>query len=142
MKECIHTFIVTNTSSNGSCNYAVMEISETLKEEILSRRKLFLAMKAQDIDLHEMYFWDCTPEFYSYNLADIGDNYEWAKIVAKDDFALVDRDVGEGHVGKCGQRIECQQLIIRENDFCWEAKHELVHVRTANIKYETLGKKP
>ncbi len=59
-----------NPEFNGDCDYAVVDLTPTLVDQI--RRRVDLARQAgqQDKDLYELYFWGGTAEFYDSDLVD------------------------------------------------------------------------
>jgi hypothetical protein len=135
--------VVCNTTSsheeyNGDCDYAVIEMNDAIKERILAFHKLFLEARAKCDSLYEMYFWDYTPDFYNCTLVD-GGNTPWMDRVQTDEFA-VERSIDLSHAKDARQSVECEQLIIREDDFCWTAipKHSSIYVTTKSFKYEQL----
>jgi hypothetical protein len=67
--------IILNTHSshaeyNADCDYAIVELTPALAEEI--RRRVALASEArqQDSDLYELYFWGSTAEFFDHAILD------------------------------------------------------------------------
>ncbi len=140
---------------NGDCDYAIVDLTPALAEEI--RRRVALARQAgqQDNDLYELYFWGSTADFYDHNILDAcqeaaaaasGPDPDQAARDWLDDFerreyaavpAGIDFTVHEA------QRTECDQVIIRcspsshrpEFEIAWTTipRHSDVYVTTCDL---------
>jgi hypothetical protein len=139
--------IITETEStgeyNGDCDYAVIGIDDALRAEILRRRDLFLAAKAQDDSLYEMYFWGGDVRFYAYSDwvdEDLNGEPSWIEQM-KDGHVVVD---SFDYEGANAQRTECDQLVINEDGFYWTAipRHTEIYVSSKRLKYEVLDAAP
>ena len=59
-----------NEHYNGDCDYAVIDLTPELAEQIRNRVALARQARQQDNDLYELYFWGSPAEFYDYNILD------------------------------------------------------------------------
>ena len=59
-----------NEPYNGDCDYAVVELTPALIEQIRSRVALARNAGQEDSDLYELYFWGSTSEFYGHAIVD------------------------------------------------------------------------
>ena len=158
----MHIVLDTHSSSpdyNGDCDYAVVELTPRLGEEI--RRRIELARHAgqQDNDLYELYFWGSTAEFYDYNLVETcqaavaasaadADQaiHDWTTALEEHGHALLPTGVDLGK--HAAQRTECDQLIIRCSpssrnpgfEVAWTTipKHSDIYVTTSDVPLAAL----
>jgi len=144
-----------NEHYNGDCDYAVVDLTRALAEQI--RRRVALARQAgqQDNDLYELYFWGSTAEFFDYNILDAchdavaaagGSDPDQAACDWLDDFDQREYAVvpaGVDFKAHEAQRTECDQEIIRcspsshhpEFEVAWTTipKHSDVYVTTCDL---------
>ena len=149
----------TNPDFNGDCDYAVVQLTPGLVDQV--RRRVELARQAgrQDNDLYELYFWGGTAEFYDCNLLDACQEAVAAR-GADGDQAAQDWLTGleqNGHalmppaadLAACQpQRTECDQMVVRRSppscdpryEIAWTVipKHTDVYVTTRDLPLEAL----
>jgi hypothetical protein len=150
----------TDSEFNGDCDYAVVQLTPDLVDQI--RRRVELARQAgqQDGDLYELYFWGGTAEFYDGNLLDAcqeavaaatgadGDQaaQDWLTKLERDGHALVPPAVD---LAACqSQWTECDQMVVRRcppssdprYEIAWTAspKHSDVYVTTRDLPLAAL----
>jgi len=144
-----------NEHYNGDCDYAIVDLTPALAEQI--RRRVALARQAgqQDDDLYELYFWGSTAEFYDHSILDACEEAAAAAHVPDPDQAardwLADFEQREYAVVPEGvdftaheaQRTEVDQMVVRcspsshrpEFEIAWTAspKHSDVYVTTCEL---------
>ncbi len=59
-----------NEHYNGDCDYALVELTPALVEQIRSRVALAREAGQKDNNLYELYFWGSTAEFFDHNILD------------------------------------------------------------------------
>lgn len=135
----------TNPDYNADCDYAAVELTPFLVEQIRQRVALARQAGQQDTDLYELYFWGGTAEFYERAILDA-----YPESLETD----LERD---GHARLPGeeilssrepQRTECDQMVVRcslyrpdpEFEIAWTAspKHSDVYVTTRELRLEAL----
>jgi hypothetical protein len=134
----------TNPEFNGDCDYAVVELTPALVEQIRQRAMLAREIRQQDNDLYEMYFWGSTAEFYSNRLLGACEEavaQDWLNHLEQDGYALVPPGVNVEALES--ERTECDQIIIRcspsacnlEFEVAWTTmpKHSDVNVTTRDL---------
>ena len=141
---------------NGDCDYAVIDLTPALAEEV--RRRVALARQAgqQDNDLYEMYFWGSTADFYDHNVLDACQDAaaaavrgsdpdqtarDWLDDFERHEYAVVPE--GVDFTAPEVQRTECDQVIVRcspsshrpEFKIVWitSPKHSDVYVTTSEL---------
>jgi hypothetical protein len=116
----------TDPDFNGDCDYAVVDMTPALAQQIHHRVELARQAGRQDDDLCELYFWGGTAEFYDSSLFDACQDAVAASADGSDaDQAvrnwLADLD-HNGHAvlpegvdltAYTAQRTECDQFIVR-----------------------------
>ena len=144
-----------NPDYSGDCDYALVELTPELVNQV--RRRVELAGQAgqQDNDLYEIYFWGGTAEFFDGDLVDAclaavagGDEagQEWLNGLERVGHALVP---AAADLAACQpQRTECDQMIVRRSppsrspryEIAWTAipKHTDVNVTTRDLPLEAL----
>ncbi len=149
----------TNADYNGDCDYALVELTPALAEQIRGRVALARQAGQQDNDLYELYFWGSTAEFCDYKLLDACQEAvasrgskeavsKWLSGFEDAGYAVVPADVDLG--SQEPQRIELSQMIVRcspsgqrpEFEICWTAspKHSDVYVTTARSAADRDGR--
>lgn len=151
----------TDPDFNGDCDYAVVDMTPALVEQIHRRVELARQVGRQDYDLWELYFWGGTAEFYDSTLLDACKEAIAAAARGTD----ADQAVGDwladldhnGHAvlpegvdltAHTVQRTECDQLIVRCSpsshdprfEIAWTAspKHSDVYVTTRDLPLAAL----
>jgi len=143
-----------NPDYNADCDYAVVELTPGLVDEV--RRRVALARQAgqQDDDLYELYFWGGTAVFYDGGLVDACQEaaatdeaaQDWLSGLNQVGYALVPP---AADLAKCEpQRTECEQVIVRcspssrnpEFEIAWTAipKHSDTYVTTRDLPLAVL----
>jgi len=94
----------------------VVEIGAVYARLLLERIKLLESIRAKDHDAYEIYFWDCSGEYFG------GDPSEPDQV-------------------REPSRTECNQLVVRDGEVLWTAipKHTDVYVTTDSIKAADLA---
>ena len=133
--------LILGTSSSdpewsGGCDFAIIEMNIKLRSTIFSRKSTFVKIRAADTDLYEMYFWDYTPEFFSPYLDEDDFSDEFEKIVLSTD-GIWEKPENLIIPENTFARIECPQMIIREEGVAWVVipKHSDVYVTTFEVPY-------
>jgi hypothetical protein len=149
----------TDPEFNGDCDCAVVRLTPELVGQV--RRRLELARQAgrQDGDLYELYFWDCTAEFYGGELLEACQEaagagatdaeqaaQAWLAGLERDGHALVPPTVDLAAFES--KRTECDQMIVRcspssrnpEHKIVWTAspRHTDVYVITEELPLAAL----
>ena len=158
--------IILNTSStspeyNADCDYAVVELTAALVEQIRRRVELARQVGQQDNDLYELSFWGGTAEFYDHGLIEAcqeaiaaarketdGDQAacDWLSGLEQDEHALLPPTVDLGAHEL--QRTECDQMVVRTSplsstpqvEIFWTAvpKHTDIDVATRSLSLSDL----
>ncbi len=127
-------FITSTTSSNSDYNaefdYAFIEIDKEVAARVMARHEIFTMVRGMDHSLFESYFWDSTPEWFSYaddhdkELPDQGE-----VVVADEKFSLDGFEM---------QNDECCQMIICEEGVRWTTipKHTGIYITSETIPIE------
>lgn len=110
---------------DADCDYAVVELTPALAEEIRSRVALAREARQHDSDLYELYFWGSTAEFFDHNILDVCQEAiatagrrrrnkaarDWLADFEGREYAVVPDGVNlDAHEP---QRTECDQMIIQ-----------------------------
>jgi hypothetical protein len=144
-----------NPDFSGDCDYAVVDLTPALVEQIRRRVELAQQVQQQDGDLWELYFWGGTAEFWGSDLLDAcadavaaakgmgGDQAacDWREDLDSNGYALLPPGVGvEAFESQC---TECCQMILRcspspqstELEIAWTAspKHTDIYVTTRDL---------
>jgi len=146
---------------NGDCDYAVVELTPVLVEQIRRRVELAREIHRKDDGLYELYFWGSNAEFYDHRLVEACE----AAIAAAAEGAdadqavrdwLADLDQGEHAVLPFGvdlealesERTECDQQVVRcspaGRDLNFEVawitipKHSDINVTTSELPLAAL----
>jgi hypothetical protein len=140
----------TDENFNGDCDYAVVQLTLELVDQV--RRRVELARQAgcQDDDLCELYFWGGTAEFYDSGLLDAcqdavaGDQavQDWLTALEQNGHALMPP---AADLASCQpQRTECDQMVVRRcpsrYEIAWTAspRHTDVCVTTRDLPLAAL----
>ncbi len=113
-------------------SYALVVLTQELVRYILSLRKTFLALKAQEAGLYEVSFWDPRLAYYRWF-----DDDEAGVPGACDRYA----EAPEGFTPPAEEeRSECDRLVLREDGFYWTCypKNFSVSIDTVELPYELL----
>jgi hypothetical protein len=160
VKIILHTHS-SDAHYNGGCDYAVVELTPTLMEQIRQRVALARQARQQDDDLYELYFWGGNAEFYNHRLIEACEKAVAAAIEGADaDQAvrdwLADLDCGEHAVLPSSvdldalesERTECNQQVVRcspagrtlQFELAWTTipKHSDVNVTTSDLTLTAL----
>jgi hypothetical protein len=141
---------------NADCDYAIVDLTPALAEQI--RRRVALARQAgqQDNDLYELYFWGGTAQFYDHNILEACQDAaataasgpdpdqaarDWLADFEQREYAVVPEGVDfNAHEA---QRTEVDQMIVRcspsphrpEFEIAWTAspKHSDVYITTSEL---------
>jgi hypothetical protein len=149
-----------NQHYNGDCDYAVVELTPALAEQIRSRVALAGEARQHDSNLYELYFWGSTAEFFDHNILDACQEAiatagrrrrnkaarEWLADFEGREYAVVPDGVDlNAHEA---QRTECDQMIIQvspsplrtEFSIIWTAtpKHADLDVTTSELPLATM----
>jgi hypothetical protein len=115
----------TNSEYNGDCDYAIVELTPALAEQIRSRVALAREVRQHDSDLWELYFWGGTAEFFDHDILDTCQEAvatagrrrrdraarKWLDEFEQREYAVVPDGVDlNAHEA---QRTECDQMIIQ-----------------------------
>jgi hypothetical protein len=110
--------------------YAIVNITDELLKTVAKRRRMFLAAKAEDRELNEMYFWDESPDWYPLSamkkgtvddetLGDILEGSETDDILEiSEDFEVAGSDDPEEEIPS---HMEMNQMAIDERQIYWLA---------------------
>lgn len=139
MKKLILSTTSSNENWNGDCDYAIVGINNDLIQIVKARKRLFDMVIAFDSKLYKMYFWDWSAVFFSPYLSKLDleftDKFEHCDF---DDIWIlpVDLEIPEAAFA----RVECTQMIVREEGIAWVTipKHSSVYVITVKIPYNIL----
>ena len=151
----------TNSEFNGDCDYAVVDLTPTLVQQIRERVKLARQAGQRDNDLYELYFWGGTAECYSSALLDACEEVlaaaaeganadqaaqDWTNSLEHNGHAIL--PAGVDLAAHTPERTECDQVIFRcspsghnpEIEVAWTAspKHSDVYVITADLRLTDL----
>jgi hypothetical protein len=145
-----------NEDYNGDCDYAIVDLTPALVEQI--RRRTALAHQAgqQDNDLYELSFWGSTAEFYDHDVLQACQDAaaaaahgpepdqaarDWLADFEQREYAVVPE--GVDFTAHEAQRTEIDQMIVRyspsshrrEFEIAWTAspKHSDVYVTTTEL---------
>lgn len=133
--------LLTCTSSNPDlswCRYAVVELTDEARKEVLARRELHQMVKSRDRDLWDLTFWGMPGEFYDdIDTEDLLTDEQQAELESKEWLVLPDDsdiDVSDA------ARTECDRMVINDDGFYWKciAKHTDVYIETSKIPYEAV----
>jgi hypothetical protein len=159
-------YLIFNTHSsndhyNGDCDYAIVDLTPALAEQI--RRRVALARQAgqQDDDLNELYFWGGTAEFYDCELIEACEEAvaaaahgpdpdqaarDWLADFEQRGYAVVPE--GVDFAVHEAQRTEVDQMTVRcspsshrpEFEIAWTAspKHSDVYVTTSELPLKAM----
>lgn len=144
-----------NSEYNGDCDYAVVDLTPALVEEIRSRAALVRQAAKQDSQLDEICFWGHTAEFYSTDVVDACQEAVAATAAGKDPneaatdwfaelqsrgYAVVPPGVDLSNFE--AQRTEIDRMIVNavigrpgECEISWKStpKHADLHVNTWDL---------
>jgi hypothetical protein len=151
----------TNPECNGDCDYAVVELTPILVEQLRRRVDLAREVGQQDNDLYELRFWGGTADFYDHELIeacqeavaaaakDTDGNQaacDWLSGLEEDGHALLPPTVDLG--AHESQRTECDQVAIQTSplsrspqvEIVWTTipKHTDIDVTTRNLPLAAL----
>jgi hypothetical protein len=129
----------TNAEFNGDCDYAVVDLTPALMEQIRRRVELARQIGQQDNDLYELCFWGGTADFYNYGLIEAcqeaiaaagkdtdGDQAacDWLSALERNEHALLPPtvDLGAHEI----QRTECDQIVVRTTPLSRNPQDEIV----------------
>ena len=141
-----------NEFCNGDCDYAIVDLTPALAEQIRRRVALARQVAEQDNDFWEMYFWGSTVEFYDDKLLDACQEAvvvaaqgpdadqvarDWLADFEQREYAVVPD--GVDFAAHQAQRTEIDQVIVRRHQpefaIAWTAspKHSDVYVTTTEL---------
>ena len=151
-----------NSECNCGCNYAVVELTPALVEQIHQRAALVRQAAQQDANLDEISFWDSAADFYGSALADAcqaavaahtvsGDANQaaadWLTDLETDGYAAVPQGVDLDKFD--AQRTECDRIIVSsavgdrdDCEICWKSmpKHADLYVTTWELPLSAMEK--
>ena len=126
----------TDPEFNGDCDYAVVQLTPELLDQIHRRVELARQAGRQDDDFYELYFWSSAATFYSNDLieacqkavAAAGDGdqaaQEWLTALERNGHAVMPSTVD---LSACqSQRTECDQMVVRRSSLSDDAQYEIV----------------
>jgi hypothetical protein len=144
----------TNPEFNGECDYAVVQLTPELVDQVRHRVELARQAGCQDDDLYELYFWGGTAEFYDTGLLDACQEavasdqaaHDWLMGLEQNGHALVPP---AADLSACEpQRTEYDQMVLRRcppsreprYEIAWTAspKHTDVYVTTRDLPLAAL----
>jgi hypothetical protein len=153
----------TNPEYSGDCDYAVVELTPALVEQLRQRVDLARQVGQQYNDLYELRFWGGTADFYDHDLIEAcqeaiaasgkdtdGDQAacDWLSGLEQDGHALLPSNVDLG--AQEIQRTECDQFAIQssplsrnpQDDIVWTTipKSTDIEVTTSNLPLVALEK--
>ena len=126
-------------------NYAVVDLDADDLRQLATRRRAFLAAKAEDDSLLEMWFWDHAACFYGYEVeipGVEGDGGEYLdELLKADDTRALTADECAKLSALEPDRTDCAQVVVREQGVCWYAldKYSDVTTLTAEVSWDALG---
>ncbi|MGA2255890.1 MAG: hypothetical protein ABSG53_14685 [Thermoguttaceae bacterium] len=136
-----------NEHYNAGCDYAVVDLTPALAEQIRSRVALARKARQKDADLWELYFWGGTPDFHDHAILDAcqdaaaasgldPDNADcdWLTEFELQEYAVVPMGVDLNVHER--QRTECDQMIIQISPS--PLRREFSIIWTASPKYADL----
>ena len=117
--------LVLETSSTGAdgynadCDYAAVELTESLACRLLARIKTLRDVNEKDREAYEIYYWDDSPQYYS------GDPKKYRKSGKK-----------------VSASTECDQLVVRMDEIAWMCypKHTDVTITTEHVPVKELNR--
>jgi hypothetical protein len=129
-----------NNENFDGCQYALIELSDEAKKEIIARRELFQMVKSKDSGLWSLTFWDAACEFYDYDDWAPEDAFtdEQAKRFEAQGYLVLPDDFEESEADAA--RTECDRMVVTADSVYWKciAKHTDVYVETRQLPYEVL----
>lgn len=159
----MHLILMTHSSNseyNADCDFAVVELTPALLDEIRARVELAHETRQKDASLYELHFWGSTAEYFPYALIDAcqeavatrtvdGDADQaaqnWLGDLESSGHALLPEGVVMSKVD--AQRTECDRMVVTvvagqrgETDISWEAspKHTDIYITTWDVTLATL----
>jgi hypothetical protein len=118
------------------CRYAIITIDEDMARRLEMQRKIFQKVKEEDSSLWEMYFWGGSITWFS----DLSDKDEGLREKLDNEEVIAATPEDREWVEDSAQRVECDQVVIREDGFCFTAilKHTSIYVLTPAIGFDRL----
>jgi hypothetical protein len=139
-----------NPDNNGSCDFAVVEITPETAGLALRRIAVLREQKALDPAVYETYYWGSEAEFFSpwMDLRTQTDEVKAACLKLEEELESLQIDRRE-MVAASGNfsvpqsqiaRVECAQMVVREEGIAFTAipKHTDFYVTTAEIPKRAL----
>ena len=132
----------TDPEFNGDCDYAVVQLTPELQEQIHRRVELARQAGKQDDDCFELYFWNGAATFYSNDLIEAcqeavaaargrdGDQaaQDWLTELEENGHALMPATVD---LAACQpQRTELDQMIVRRGSLSDDTQYEVAWIST------------
>jgi len=119
----IHNAHSSNGHYNGDCDYAIVELTPVLTEQIRSRVALARQARQQDNGLYELHFWGSNAELFDYTLLEACQDAvaaaggadpdqaarDWLTEFEQREYAIV--PAGVDFNAHEAQRTECAQMI-------------------------------
>lgn len=114
-------------SSNGeydadiSC--AVVDITREYARELVQKHDIFMKVKKEQSDAHELYFWDSQAEY-----------------ACNSDVDYPEEEISETTIEISAARTECDQLVVRERGVAWTMipKHTDIYITTSEVEIEKI----
>jgi hypothetical protein len=140
----------TDENFNGDCDYAVVQLTPELVDQVHRRVELARQAGQQDDDLYELNFWGGTAEFYDSDLLEACQEAIAADQTAKDWLSGLEQN---GHallpptadLAACqSQQVECDRMVVRRcpsrYEIAWTAspRHTNVDVTTRDLPLTAL----
>lgn len=139
------------------CDGAIIELTPDLTKKLLVRKRLFDAVKEQDADCIEHYYWDASPDWIS-DGSDVDTSEEEDEPTETEEVESVtdqiERQMSSPVSGAEATRLpayvqlafepmrsECDQCIISKEGVTWMCypKHTDVEVRTEQLSWELIA---
>jgi len=141
------------------CDGAIIELTTDLTRKLLIRKRLFDAVKEQDADCIEHYYWDAAPEWVS-DGSDVDTSEEEDEPAEAEEVESVvdqierqmslDKPVPGDEITRLPayvqlafepMRSECDQCIVSKEGVTWMCypKHTDMEVRTEQISWELIA---
>jgi hypothetical protein len=132
----------TDPEFNGDCDYAVVQLTPELLEQIHRRVEVARQARQQDDDFFELYFWGGTAKFYSGDLIETcqeavaaasgtdGDQaaQDWLTKLEQNGHALIPPTID---LAACQpQRTELDQMIVRRSSLSDDTLYEVAWIAT------------
>lgn len=129
----------TDQFNNGGCDYGLIDLTPALAATVLERMATACSLRAADISLHELHYWDCGIAFLT-AAADSGWNADFPD--DSQPYVLLPADTAIPEAAF--RRTEYDHMVIAANgddpDVFWRAspKNSSVYVETVELPHSLI----